>query len=153
MPADMGAVGDTNIAQRLMDYFQRQSAWLESVQEELKEMPDSLQSDDLDEVIGTTLQWDTRNKALAEEFVVLKKEWDRTEDIPSSDRKAIQALARDVESKVETVRILFEQSAALAGEKSLAMKESLDELKQGRGVLGKYKAPSSPDSSYFDSSM
>ncbi len=149
----MDTSSDMSIVPRLKDYFLRQSAWLESLTAELEGLPDALESEDVSPIENSARQWDTRNRAFAEEFVVLKKEWDHTPAISPDDRRTIRALARDVEARVETVRRIFVESAALAQTKSAALKEDLDDLNLGRDMLGKYRIPSAPDSGFFDSSM
>jgi hypothetical protein len=149
----MGGMGDMGIVPRLQDYFRRQSQWLDQLKNDLERVADELQSEEPDDLLEKTRRWDVRNQAFAEEYLVLRKEWDASDQIATRDRDAIRAVARDVELQVEAVRQLYLQSAALAGETSASLNERLGELNLGRDMLGKYRIPSAPDSGSFDSSM
>jgi len=143
--------GRDDIAYRMRDYFVRQIVWFEQMVDQLVSLRQHpLNPEAIEMVAENERVRMRRTQELEEEFEVLKKEWDSTPSISESDRIEIKRLAARAE---ELTTELMQHYDALAKEANAAhadLRNRLNELGRGRGMLHSYKIDASPAPNYLD---
>lgn len=135
----------------MRDYFARQIALFETMLAELGALEDDDKDiEDREDLIALQATHDKKIRSLDQEFSALRREWDATQDIAGPDRDAMRLLARKADTLCVEVQALLSRGARLAGEQADALRQSIDQIRQGKDVLGKYGTGGAQAPSYID---
>jgi hypothetical protein len=124
-----------NIAGRMTDLLRRQMILLEEMRADLPVL-DSLPETP---VANAQKRRETALAILAEEFELLKREWDETEGIPEDDRARIRALSLEVNERVAHVQSLLAESLTAVRDQLCVLESSIGDLRRGKQVMHAYK--------------
>lgn len=144
------ALAHAGIVRRMKDYFARQMAWFEQMQDALAELDEEIDPDRLDGLVEADSARAQTSKELEEEFTVLKSEWDRTDSIPESAAEEVRAIARQAETQAEELQEALERTARRTGKGADKLHERLGALRKGRQQLAKYRQPGASDAGLID---
>lgn len=78
-------------------------------------------------------------KTLSDEYWILKREWDESQDISEQERSLIQGIGQDVQALSEQLKASYEQLAAIAQKEAQSLSSELNDLKHKSGIVHKYR--------------
>lgn len=88
---------------------------------------------------------------LGEEYKILKREWDDTDNIPEEDRTRMRSLGDEVETLSLTLQQSYETLATHAQSQAHTIQHELNDLKRMGGIVQKYRPGGDEDRTGFDS--
>ncbi len=139
-----------NIAGRMEDFFGRHIASLRQAMSDLQSFQENFTEDHYDSLVEIQEKSAGLSDSLAKEFAALKREWDETEGIGVSERERIQALSDEAGTLTEKVQCLLQENGERVATKSREFEAAIAELRQGRGVLHKYRLEDPSSSNHMD---
>ena len=99
----------------MKDYFKRQIACCEQALAEYQNLPDDLTGPDLEAARERQQRYARRWQDLADEFWVLKREWDAASGLSDADRAAVRELAGQAGPLVDRLAAMQAAAADLLG--------------------------------------
>lgn len=139
-----------HIAERMKDYFIRQIAWFEKMSIDFSPVDEELSETELVQLAEEQRAQQRKTESLADEFKGLKREWDDSDTCSEEDRKAIRQLAQ----RADALSVQLQEKIALAVNVTETQKnsisETMGEIRQGKGFLGKFRVSGPDEPGYLD---
>ena len=128
-----------SITERLADCLRRQIAWYRTRLVEQEAIEDEIQKVDMD-ALSARQAVDTRElKALADEYVILAREWNKTGNIPEEERDYIRQLKTEADQLLARVTEAHEEAVVLFREQHAEVGATIAKLHRGRISIGRYR--------------
>ncbi|MCH7907994.1 MAG: hypothetical protein IIB38_00065, partial [Candidatus Hydrogenedentes bacterium] len=139
-----------HIAERMKDYCIRQIAWFEEMSVDFSRMDEALGEPELAQLAEEQLVQQRKTESLAEEFRGLKREWDDCDTCSEEDRTAIRELAQRADALSVQLQARIESTVNATEMQKAAISETMGQIRQRKGFLGKFRASGPDEPGYFD---
>ena len=139
-----------HIAERMKDYFNRQIAWFEEMSVDFSRIDETLDGPELAQLVEEQLGQQRKTQSLAEEFKGLKREWDDCDTCSEEDRKAIRELAQRADALSVELQERIASAMNVTEAHKTAISETMGQIRQGKGFLGKFRASGPDEPGYLD---
>lgn len=134
------ATPESDLPARVKDFFRRQIAWFEQVLSDLERLEEDLHEAAPEELAAQTVRHAQGMARFEREFQDLTSEWRLASGVAASDRAAIRALARRVETLIADLGRAHDRATELIGERAGEIERALNETRKGQVMLRKYYA-------------
>lgn len=139
-----------DIASRMKDYFERQIGWFESMLGDLATLEADLEGANPDKLAEQQKRHERGTRSLEEEFRSLLHEWESTDTVKDAQRQELRRLARQAEGLSGKLQAKMDCGAELAAQRMASLSEAFGQIRQGKTLVGKYRADRAIDPSYVD---
>jgi alkylhydroperoxidase family enzyme len=142
-------VGSDTPKARLRDYFVRHIALLEDTLERFRQVEGMSDEAALDYLRSALDAFEKQEAPFTREFHLLRREWDAA-GVPEGDRQAVRALARRAAQCAQALTDHMQKVQQTLGVQQDELAKSLNRLRAGRDLLGKYGIRRQDDAGTMD---
>ncbi|HOZ47396.1 MAG TPA: hypothetical protein PLO37_13625 [Candidatus Hydrogenedentes bacterium] len=140
---------DPHIA-RMKDYFVRHVAWLEEWLKDAASREGDRIDTNTEAVLEREAQYAVELAGFQREFDALIKEWGAAEGVDPEGRAEVSALAQRARKLAERAAAILEQARLGVEDRQQTVAKALGQLRQGRGLLEKYRPHVAGDGDWID---
>lgn len=137
------SANSAGIAERLGDCLRRQLAMLEAIPPQRADFQSRLDDPDASALAAAESRVESQLTELVKEFVLLKREWDETDELPESECFQVEALMEQVRRAIAAAQPTLRESARMTRERMDTVKASMDTLRRGKQIARAYGKPRS----------
>lgn len=138
------------IAERMTDYFGRQIAWLEEMSSEFSQIDQESSESELAQFAEERHAQQQKTVDLAEEFSGLKREWDDCDTCTEEERKSVRELAQRADALSLELQGRIASAVNATEAYKATVSEAIGKVRQGKGMLGKFRTSDTDDPGYLD---
>lgn len=143
-------MGAPNLVPRVLDYFDRQIAWMREALRELGSLSGLADEDSLDRLAEQQRRREAQYEHFSREYRGLIDEWNRAEDVSEEDKREVRERARLAQAVAAELAESYERGAALLDQEKDRHRRAIQALQRGRNMTGKYRTDSGTQPDFMD---
>ena len=133
-----------HIVRRMREYFERAVAQLEHERAWLEGFQNGAAEEDLPALVEQQKRHMAETKTLAEEYRLLRREWDET-SVPDEQAAAVRALARRAEKLANELQAFNQRADDVVRKRMGEVQATQGDLRRGQAALRGYRSEAGPD--------
>lgn len=143
-------MGAPNLVPRVLDYFDRQIAWMREALRDLESIDNLADEDSLERLAVQQRRRETQYEHFSREYRGLIDEWNRAKEIAEEDKREVRERERCAQAVAAELSERYEQGAALLEREKARHRSAIEALQRGRKMAGKYHTGSGTSPDFID---